>query len=360
MDKKIRSSIIKSNKSIWDKQSYKKIAKKGLYEVYFIIFYNEQRKESYWIRYSLVCNKKVNFKSKEPINKMNGQGLLWFGYFSYQQSQRNFMSKKHFSLAEVQGTQTINDNYVFITINNSFLSLTNAKGDFITKSGKKYSWDLTFSNFQKSYSIVPKLAKMLKLTNTMNKATHPHIDISGTLEINGEKLTIASFPAIQYHTYADGYKQPWEWFSCYTIPNWSRGFIDFSYKGNKGILDVHNGKNSLTPWNNNIFKKLSTSKLLKRDHSSTSLQFKLKKGKLTISGNIRVNEDQIIGVEYLGPRGEKFYCYNSEIADGLFKIRRSTNDTIEISIIGSVAFETTYREPIQGIAYLRWEDEELF
>ena len=198
----------------------------------------------------------------------------------------------------------------------------------------------------------------------MNKATYPYCEISGKMQINKEEILIDKVKGIQYHTYANSYSIPWEWFSCYKIPTWAGGYIDFSYKVNKGILEVFNGKTSLTPWNKNFLKKLHTSKKLKREHSITSLSFRIENKGPIISGSIQVSKGNILGVEYQGPSGETFYCYNSEIANGSFKIVNQTKgkeiaENIEFNVLGVIAFETTYKTPIEGIKILHWEEEEL-
>ena len=87
--------------------------------------------------------------------------------------------------------------------------------------------------------------------------------------------------------------------------------------------------------------------------------FNLEKKNLSISGIVTVDEQQLIGVEYKGPTGEKIYCYNSEIANCNIKIvvnkLHSEPEIIEFSVFGSVAFETTYKSPIPGIRFLSWE-----
>lgn len=360
MDQKLLDNIIKSNRSVWQPKKYFKISKKGLYEVYFLIFHNKNRSESYWIRYTLLCNKNTKKVVENLNNKISGGGLLWFGYFSSKDSKKNFMVKKHYSLAEVKGTFDKNDETVFITIDKSYLSLQKALGSFSTKSGKAFSWDLELTDFQQPYDIIPKLAKTLKITNTMNKATHPHIKISGKVKFNDEEVIIDNCDAIQYHTYADGYKVPWEWFSIYNIPEWPRGYIDFSYKVDRGILEIFDGKKSFTPWNKNILTKLLASKKLIRKRSDSLVDFSLERDKKIISGTVSVDENDLIGVEYVGPTGEKFYCYNSEIANSNLKIiDRKIYESQAFIIEGNVAFETTTFKPVKGINYLAWEDEEL-
>ncbi len=360
MEKNLLSSIITSNKSIYNEEKHSAISKKGLYEVYFIIFHNKDRNESYWIRYTLVCNKRTT--TQQVNNK--GEGVLWFGYFNTSEAKKNFMVKKHYALEDVKGTYESNGDFKFITIGNSFLSLSKAIGNFTAKSGKIFAWELDLSDFQTPYKVVPAIAKTLKISNTINNATHPHITISGTINLNGEIIALQNVPGIQYHTYSDSYTIPWEWFSCYIIKDWPLGYIDFSYKVNKGILEINNGQKSLTPWNTNIIKKLLTSKKLKRIRSINKLNFEMENKNVIIKGEIDVPKEDLLGIEYIGPKGETFYCYNSEIASLSMTInyKKSKHDKfneINLKFHHNVAFETTSKEPIKGIEYLSWHDEEL-
>ena len=137
------------------------------------------------------------------------------------------------------------------------------------------------------------------------------------------------------------------------------------YKVNKGILEINNGETSLTSWNKNFLMKLLKSKKLKRKKTIDSIIFNMVTKQLSIEGIVDVSKNDLIGVEYLGPTGEKFYCYNSEIASVKLKIirqgkKKNENIINEIVVNRSIAFETTDKEPIEGIKYLNWNDEELF
>ena len=164
MESIVKKEIIKSNNSIWTQENFVKIAKKGLYEVYFLIFYNKDRKESYWIRYTLLCKKNNNPNTNGLSLKESGEGLLWFGYFNSLDTGKNFIVKKHYLLSEVKGTFANKDDFVFITIGKSKITLNTIGGGFTTKSDREFSWNLKLSSFQSPNNIVPNLAKTLKIT----------------------------------------------------------------------------------------------------------------------------------------------------------------------------------------------------
>ena len=134
--------------------------------------------------------------------------------------------------------------------------------------------------------------------------------------------------------------------------------MDFGYKVNKGIIEFFDGEKRITTWNNSIITKLLTVKKIKRSRSLTELEFSIEKGKIKIFGRITVPDDFLLGVEYLGPLGNKFYCYNSAIAD--LELVVSINGEIQKHVVKkNVAFETVYKSPQFKIKYLPWESEEI-
>ena len=95
MNNKIIKAIIKANKSNWNKSTTQKVAKKGLYDVWYIIIDDIPRRESYWIRYSLLVPKgDISSNSDADIDSLNGGAALWFGYFNANKPSENYMIKK--------------------------------------------------------------------------------------------------------------------------------------------------------------------------------------------------------------------------------------------------------------------------
>jgi len=372
MNKDLRKAIYKANKSVWCKESVNKVTKKGLYEAFYTMVDDINRGEAYWIRYTMLCPKTDQKKPKEQdldefIDSLKGGGSLWIGFFSDKDPSQNFMIKNHYPLSSVEGSKISGTKHSVMKVGEHEITIEGLKGNIETKKGKKASWDLKFSHFMKPYIVTPNIAKTLGITNTLAKAAHPNLRISGNITIDGNSRDLTDVPGIQYHTLGDGYKVPWEWAGCHTIKGLPDAYFDFASKLEigKATLEFIDGEKRIAKWNEKIIKRLKLAKQFKFDRSLTNLTFSVEFEDIELSGEVSVPKEKLLGVEYLGPLGNKFYCYNSELADTkiLVKIKNLEDGTIidekEYTSDKSTSFETIYREPQEGIKYLPWEDEEL-
>lgn len=370
MENKLRKSIFKANKSKWDKERAEKITKEGLYEVWYTMVDDVEREEAYWIRYTLMCPKTNIKRGKgqvidEYINNLGGDGMLWVGFFSAKDSSKDFVAKHGFLLSEVEGSKVTNgDKSLVAKIKDTEIYNDSIKGSFETHSGRKISWDLKFSHFMEPYITTPDIAKTLGFTNTLAKASHPNLRITGNITIDGDSKDLNNVPGIQYHTYGNGYAIPWEWFSCHTFKNAPDAYLDLGYKIDKGTLEFFDGEKRITSWNEKVVNKFKVMKKIKREKSLTSLSFTLDLKDIAFQGEVTVPREDLLAVEYKGPQGNSFFCYNSEIANCKLLIKiKNPDGTIkeekEYLAEKSVSFETVYDNPQEGIKFLPWDKDEL-
>ena len=321
MEDKLQKAIFLANKSKWNKKRAEKITKEGLYEVWYTMVDDIEREEAYWIRYTMLCPKTDIKRGNgqdidEFINSLGGDSMLWVGFFNAKDPSKNFIAKHWFLLSEVEGSKETEDyRYLVAKIKDAVIYNDSLKGGFETHSGRKISWDLKFSNFKEPYITTPDIAKTLGFTNTLAKASHPNMRISGNITINGDSKDLDNVPGIQYHTYGDGYAIPWEWFSCHTFKNAPDAYLDLGYKIDKGTLEFFDGEKRITSWNEKIMNKFKVMKKIKREKSLTSLSFNLDLKDIAFQGEITVPKEDLLAVEYRGPQGNVFFCYNSELAD---------------------------------------------
>ncbi len=363
MDESLKKAILQGNQSLWDPANPKKALKKGWYEVWYIIVDDMEREEAYWIRYTMMCPQNRGLSKQDLAGKLDsigGDAMLWFGFFSVKNPGGNFMVKKKFPLSAMSATR----GEMVTTIGDASLTLAGATGGFTTTSGKTVAWDLEFSHFMEPYTPVPKIAYTVGINNTLVTATHPNLRISGTITVNGQVKALQKVPGIQYHTYGDGYKVPWEWFSAHTFQDHPDAFLDFGSKKalRKGILGFFDGTTGHFLWNS-ILKKVRLMRKIKFTKSLTSLTFSAKyKGK-EIAGKLEVPKEALLGVEYTGPQGNSFYCYNSEVASSEMTFQTTNRDgsktETQYSAQNSVSFETVHDAPQEDIPYLPWDKDEI-
>jgi len=367
MDKSLQKAIMNANESVWNKKKASKISKKGLYEVWYTMVSDHERDEAYWIRYTLMCPKIKKKKQKgqnldDYLDSLGGDAMLWLGYFNGKDPSKNFMVKKIFPLSSLEGTK----GSTIVKINSAEISLDRMSGAFETKGGKKVSWDLKFSHFIDPIIVTPDIAKKLKISNTVLKATHPNLRISGKITINGESKDIKDAPGIQYHTLGDGYLDPWIWVNCRSFKDLPEAFFDIGFKKIRGVgtMEFFDGNESVTWWNAKTLKRLKVMKLFKIESTINGVKFSVEYKGTSVQGEATAPKESLIAIEYFGPQCNSFFCYNSELADLKLKVTKKDDegkivDEKEYVEKKGISFENLFDAPQEGIEYLPYDKEEL-
>ena len=328
---------------------------------------DHKKDEAYWIRYTLLCPKSPIKRFKREsidnfIDSLGGDGMLWFGYFNAKDPSKNYIIKKVFLLSSVIGSQ----NDLIIRIQDADISIDKMKGGFETNGGNKVSWDLSFSHFMEPLIVTPNIAKKLGVSNTVVKSAHPNIRVTGNITINNDTKDIKDASGIQYHTYGDGYLDPWTWLSCHTFKEAPDGYLDFGYKIIRSIAtaEFFDGNESITWWNASMLKKMKLMKKYQFERFLNGFKFKVEFQGTTIEADITTPIESLLAVEYFGPLGNTFYCYNSEVGDcRVIVIKKDEEGKIiekrEFTAKKNVSFENVYESPQEGIRYLPWDKEEI-
>ncbi|MBD3350360.1 MAG: hypothetical protein GF364_02635 [Candidatus Lokiarchaeota archaeon] len=366
MEKSIRKSIIKHGKSNWQKNKLKKIAKSGLYEVWYTIIDDIKNQQAFWIRYTLlVPREKVKIDKdktmEENIDALKGGGAdLWFAYFDAKAPNSNFIIKKRYPLSNVEGSINMKDNtFRIIKIEESEIFIDKMHGNFKTASGIDVAWDLEFSHFQEAYVSVPGWSKTLGINPTLLRGLHSNMRISGKIKFKGKAVQLSETPGIQYHTFGDRYANPWVWASAHTFKENEDIWLDLGYKKDieKASMGFFDGKTEF------LKNKVHLMKKIKCVSSPTKASAEVEGKNVKVSAKFTVPKESLLGIEYLGPRGNRLYCYNSEVASCVLTYAYKQEDGSfgqerEIHAEDSVAFETLYKEPLPELDYLPWDAEE--
>jgi hypothetical protein len=366
LEKKLKHNIIKAHKSLWDRGKIKKIAKKGRYDVWFTLINDVERGEAYWIRYTILCPKTTFLLDEaksldENIDAMKGsRGTLWFGFFKEGAPSENFMVKKVYPLSIVEVSKELaGDDYLFVKINGSKLTLTGMQGEFEVSSGKKVAWNLNFSHFVEPFFPIPGIAKTIGVTTTFVNCTHPNFRLNGTITVDGKAKEINNAPTNQMHTYGLEYVDEKIWLHCHLFKDEPEAWLEFGYKDGLGLLGFYDGKEFYSL--NNVFA-MKKFKIAEKGPDKLTLSIKYRK--VEIRCIVKVPKEALIGLTYVGPNGTTGYCYNAEIADmNVYFTKKDSNGKIieekEFICEKSLSWETHWLEPIEGLRLLGWDDEKV-
>ncbi|MFX0098155.1 MAG: hypothetical protein ACFFCS_01145 [Candidatus Hodarchaeota archaeon] len=355
MDDTLLKSLIESNRSVWDKDLTGKIAKKGLYEVWYIFINDLPSKEAYWIRYTLLVPR---IDAKPGGTDLKGVSGLWLGHFNTNDSSKNFLVKNLHPLSLASGTKEIDGGkWSILSIKDAQMLLDGARGSITSASGKKVSWELNFSGFSEPYIHIPATGRILKLVSTFPKTTHPNIRVTGKISINGEERNIYNAPGMLTHVNGTRYGDPWVYVHCNAFKDAPDAYLEISARGKMCLFGFFDGEKKV------FFNKITSLIKTSASWSLTDLSFSGKDKKYSVEGKVTLKKENLLGVEYLGPTGKKIYCYNTAVASAEVKVISRKYDTKEQEIKTYIAnecavMETIWLEPKEGLPLIRWDKEE--
>ena len=82
-------------------------------------------------------------------------------------------------------------------------------------------------------------------------------------------------------------------------------------------------------------------------------EFSVRGPRTRIEGEVHVQLEQLLGVGYRDPDGDRVYCYRTDRADIRVRLlrrsRRGWQQTVELSAGGCCAYEFATRTPVAGI-----------
>ncbi|HME52558.1 MAG TPA: hypothetical protein VKM55_10095 [Candidatus Lokiarchaeia archaeon] len=355
MDENLKETLISASASKWRPRYARMLGRRGFYEVWFLLINDLSKKQSYWIRYTLLISGSNDAKA-DAVNV--GEALVWFGFFDQETPSKNFIIKQSHPLSVAKPSGALDrEHFNIVAIGESELLLDMAKGTIKTPSQEKTaSWNIHFTNFARPYHHVPRIAAMLQLTTTV-PVSQPNLRATGEIRVNGDARRIEDVPATQTHIIGKNYADEWAWAHCNAFDTARGEYFEMISRKDRATLGFFDGKKRY------YFNKLSSMRHITKEWNLTGITFAAISRDHEIHGNIEVPKEALLGVEYKGPREERMYCYNSEVAYGKIILRIKANDDIpweehEFVSSGAFAFETTMLKPVEGMKYLPWDREE--
>ncbi len=289
-----------ANKRRWDG------TKRGHYEVWYTTFNVQDR--GYWIRTTL----------RSPHDGPP-EGALWFVEFRPNRPPRAWKE----SISPPESMQL--------------------KG----KAGEA-NWDITITSEGPDFRLVPRTLRPFVGTKTIS----PHLDarISGTLNVGGEEVQLENVRGSQTHLWGKGYGRGWAWAHA----NFEGGAFE-ALGGHKPAIASLFATHQEKRWGfNTLFSVLKNRSLSLP--SPTGWQFGGTSHNREISGKITCDPSHLAGVTYHGTRGEKIFCYNTEIAKIALDLKARPVFGAPWKTVAEIRetahYEIAVREPIPGIPLL--------
>lgn len=319
-------------------------AQKPFYEIYYLKLVDPKKQWSFWVRYTLLS----------PIADREEPSASVWGIF-HRQGEEPIAIKQTVRLSIID----VYHSGRFIQIEDNYLALDATYGN-LEEDTHRIKWDLMFEDPTMSICLYPHRF-LYSIPFPKTKFLEPCVStyVSGTIQIGRESFKLDHCLAHQAHIWGTQYAQRWVWGNCNMFQEDPTAIFEglvaqiplgpFISPPMALFYFVWEGKpyqaNGLIKW----FKN-------KSQHHLLEWEFEAICKKTKFIGRLHRRPDQIAGVQYHGPHGEKRFCHNTMRADMTLDIfakdgKRWASQE-RLTSIGGAAFETVEPQPDPRVAFV--------
>jgi hypothetical protein len=312
----------------------------GHYEVYYLTLTDHGSGVGAWIRYTMVA----------PLQG-DATCSLWF--MAMDPGSSTVVGRKaSFPASEM----TARPDPFELRIGDSVLSDSSMSGGF-----QEARWDLSWTPNPRPYEPVHPLLRKAKLAKTILVLPHPDLEVAGTLAWDGREIALDGARGGQTHLWGSKHATRWAWTHCNDLQ---------TLEGEARPGDFFEGVSVFVPRlgreigpNTPVVGRFggrdfaSTGPLRVTRNQSvfglTSWEVEARDRDRRLVADVTAERDELVGVTYHDPDGERAYCYNSETAsmrvrvweqeEGQWRLRH------ELQAPKRAHFEYAQRDPVPDV-----------
>jgi hypothetical protein len=283
---------------------------RGVYEVWYVTWNHPETDQGFWLRYM----------TKAPTDGPP-RAELWFARFDPRQPSRTFGIHKRFDASEL----TSGADPFALAIAGSRLAHDHAIGK-VSGNGHDVTWDLRWEPSAQALRPFPDvLYARGGLATTMFQIPNPRVPLSGSLTIDGERLTFDRVVAGQSHVWGRKHAYSWTWARCGEFLGAPGAFLE--------IIGARLQRRGVT---------LPTLTVVSLDLEGEQYRFNQLRhlprnrstwegGKVTFSawspmvkveGELTCAPSDMVAAPYVDPDGTDLFCMNTEIGDARVTVYR--------------------------------------
>lgn len=281
---------------------YKPGSEKGHYESYFQRANHPQKKQAFWIRYTLFV---PNGKPQEAI------GELWAAFFDGE-TGRHLAVKKEIPLSQCE----LNSNHFEICLGDARLNSVGLTGAIETPTDA-FSWKLSYESPQPPLFLLPLKLYSTPLPKAKSLVGSPMAVFSGSLKVNSETIDIKDWIGSQNHNWGEKHTDSYAWGQVAGFDNYPDSFLEvataklkigwFETPALTPVVLRHEGKDITLNSLGQTFSADADFGFFYWNFNSENKEYKIK-------GYMKASADDFVGLRYYNPPGGIKHCLNSKIA----------------------------------------------
>lgn len=307
----------------------------GTYEVWYVTVTQPESRRGFWLRYT--TSNPLPGTGHEP------HAAVWAAVFDRDSPARNRAYKAAHPLSAARYAEPF-----AVQVAESRLDLRGCRGEVTGPEGGM-RWDLSWTSHAEPF-LIPDL-RWLKLVSAANFGAQPALEVSGTIEVDGEQFRLDRAPGGQQHTWGRRHALEWNWGFAGGIAG--RGtFVDgvsTRVRGPGGValtgtaVGVTLGRHRVAL--NSLPAMLRQGAAI----SPAGWDATVSRGGLTAEVSIRPRREDLLGVTYADPAGGNRVCYHTEVADLEVTLSEGGREVAAARLEGAAAFEYASEHALPGL-----------
>lgn len=322
--------------------------KSGHYEVYYLTVTEPVTGVGLWIRYTMLAPSAAD----EPPSCS-----LWFLAMDPRPGARSPLGRKvSFGIDRLSARSDPFE----LRVAEAVLTDSGMSGGF-----EDVYWQLGWTPSSRAYESVHPALQRLGAAQTVLVVPHANVAVDGHVTIGEERIELSGALGGQAHIWGSKHARSWAWVHCGDLRDSHDQPVPDTFIDGVSAVVSRLGREvgPSTPVVGRIqgHDFLSTSPLrILRNTSQFNLntwRFEAQDKRYRLVGRVEAPHEQLAGVTYHDPDGERAYCYNSEIASLQLEVyERSRGGSSEPAATlrsgGRAHFEYAQRLPVSGVALL--------
>lgn len=327
----------------------------GHYEVYYLTITEPRTGVGVWIRYTMMA------PVAAPAGGAEGSGptcSLWFLAMDPRPGAAPTVARK-----ASYGIERLRSAREPFSLQIGDATLTD---EGMTGAFEDVSWELRWPASERAYELVHPLLQRLRVAKTVLVLPHAHVPVDGLVTLpGGETLELAGTRGGQAHLWGSKHASSWAWVHCNDFSTADGGPVDAFIDGVSATVprlgrEVGPSTPVVARIDGAEFRSTSPLRIL-RNASRYGLEgwrFEATDGALRLVGEVEPVRDQLAGVTYHDPDGERAYCYNTETASMRLEVHERTrrgggwSPLRTLVSSGRAHYEVGQRQPAQGLELL--------
>lgn len=317
----------------------------GHYEVYYLSLTDPASGCGIWIRYTM----------NAPVDPASGDATCALWFMAMDPAGGPLARKRRFPIAELRAQHSP----FSLQIADAHLTDGGMAGAF-----DDVRWDLRWDPATRPYEPVHPLLRAARVAKTVLVLPHADVAVSGSVAFPGHELRLESARGGQAHLWGSKHARRWTWTHCCDLHGADGSPRPETFVDGVSVF-VERARREIGPSTPVVGRFLgedfaSTSPVRVLRNSSrfdvTSWRFEAAARTRRLVGSVRARREDLVGVTYEDPDGERAYCYNSEVGSMTLEVwdRRARGaagwhlrDTLVSD--GRAHFEYAQRQPVEGL-----------